>query len=321
MKSDILKVGVVGTGNMGRNHLRTLATMHEFDLVGCFDANSESAAQQANLYNIRAFDSQEQLFKAVDVVHLATPSFLHKDNVVAAAEAGCHVLVEKPIALTLEDAQTAIDSCKKAGVKLCVGHVERYNPAIVALEEILTQEELISVEFHRMSPYDGRISDANVVEDLMIHDIDILNSLAASKRIRVASHGVRVFSDKLDYVQAIITYEDDLLASLTASRVTESKVRQAWINTRNAFIMVDYLSRAVRISRKTNFKLDVGYRLEYKQENIIEQVFVPMVEPLRAEFQHFAHCIATNEPIKTSGEMGKAALELCIEIVGAINNA
>ncbi|WP_139651416.1 Gfo/Idh/MocA family protein [Raoultibacter phocaeensis] len=311
---EMLKVGVLGTGNMGRNHLRVLSSMHEYELVGCFDVNFESAKQQAELYGIQAFRSQEELFDAVDEVHIVTPSFLHEECAVAAAKAGCHVLVEKPIALTLEAAQNIIDACESAGVRLCVGHVERFNPAITTLLEILKQEEVLSVDFRRMSPFDRRVSDASVVQDLMIHDIDVLNAIADSPVKRVVGQGANVYTDKLDYAQALVEFENGLLASLTASRITETKIRCAEINARNAFIAVDYLNRSVRISRKTNFTLDVGYSLQYKQENIIEQVFVPSNEPLRAEFQHFANCIQTGEPVATSGEMGKKALALCLEI-------
>lgn len=311
---NVLKVGVLGTGNMGRNHLRVLSTMHEYDLVGCCDVNEDSAKQQADFYGIKAFKTREELFSEVDQVNIVTPSFLHEECAVEAARAGCHVLVEKPIALTLEGAQHIIDACDAAGVRLCVGHVERFNPAITTLLEILEHEEVISVDFRRMSPFDRRVSDASVVQDLMIHDIDVLNAIADAPVKRVVSQGANVYTDKLDYAQALVEFESGLLASLTASRVTESKVRCAEINARNAFIAVDYLNRSVRISRKTNFTLDVGYSLQYKQENIIEQVFVPANEPLRAEFQHFAQCIKTGEPIATSGEMGKKALALCMDI-------
>ncbi len=309
-----LKVGVLGTGSMGKNHLRVLSSMPEYDLVGCYDSVPEAAQQQAELYGIKAFESQEALFDAVDEVHIVTPSFLHKDCAVAAAEAGCHVLVEKPIALSLEDAQAIIDACALAKVRLCVGHVERFNPAIMTLADIIAQEELISINFARMSPFYSRVSDADVVQDLMIHDIDVLNSIASSPIKRVVSHGSQVYTDKLDYCQALVTYEDGLLASLTASRVTETKVRNAQINAKNAFIAVDYLNRTVEVSRKTHFELDVGYAVHYKQENIIEKVFVPINEPLRSEFAHFANCIKTGEPVATSGEMGKQALDLCMQI-------
>ena len=309
-----IKVGVLGCGNMGRNHLRVLSSMSEFDLAGCFDPVSEAAEEQAKLYGIKAFATQEELFDNVELVHVVVPSYLHKEVAVAAAEVGCHVLVEKPIALTIDDAKAIIEACDTAGVKLCVGHVERFNPAIVALADILKGEDVLSVDFHRMSPYDKRVSDASVVQDLMIHDIDVLNWIADSDVVRVESHGIDAYSGKLDYAQALISFDNGIAASLTASRITESKVRMAEINARDAYITVDYLNRSVTISRKTNFSLEVGHELQYRQDNIIEKVFVPMTEPLRAEFLHFAKAIREGAPIQTSGEMGMKALELCVAI-------
>ena len=313
--SEVLKVGVVGTGNMGRNHVRVLATMAECELVGCFDADSALAAEQAKRYGITAFDTVDELYAAVDVAHIVVPSFLHKEYAIAAAKAGCHVLVEKPIALTVEDAEAIIDACNQAGVRLCVGHVERFNPAISTLMSIIEKEEVISVDFRRMSPFYGRVSDASVVQDLMIHDIDVLNAIAGGAEVaRVVSHGVKVYTDKLDYAQALVTFDNGLVASLTASRVTESKIRKADVSAKNCYIDVDYLNRTVEISRKTNFSLDVGYPVQYRQENIVEKVLVPISEPLRSEFEHFFRCIKSGAAIATSGEMGKRALELCERI-------
>lgn len=308
--TELLKVGVLGVGNMGRNHLRVLSTMPEVELVGCCDADRNAAEEQASQYDITAFDSPEEMYYAVDVVHVVTPSFLHEEYAVAAANAGCHVLVEKPIALDRDAASNIIAACANAKVRLCVGHVERFNPAIATLSKIIEGEEVLSVNFQRMSPFDRRVSDASVVQDLMIHDIDVLNSIAKSPIKKVQSQGAKAFTDKLDYAQGLVSYEDGMCASLTASRITETKIRKAEINCKSSFIAVDYLTRTVEISRKTYFTLDVGYNAQYRQENIIEKVFVPNVEPLRSEFSHFIRCIHTGEDILTSGEMGLAALEL-----------
>ncbi|MGI6216185.1 MAG: Gfo/Idh/MocA family oxidoreductase [Coriobacteriales bacterium] len=313
-KKKTLRVGVVGCGNMGRNHVRVLSTMQEFELVGCYDTDAEVARKIAGQYEVKAFDTMEHLFSEVDVVHIVVPSFLHKELAVQAAQAGCHVLVEKPIALTLSDAQVIIDACKKAGVRLCVGHVERFNPAITTLKKVLEPEHVIAAEFHRLSPFFGRVSDTSVVQDLMIHDIDIMNAFASSPIKRIVAQGRKLRTDKLDYCQALVTFEDGTNVGLTASRVTEAKIRNARVTCSHAYVSVDYVSRSLAISRKTNFTLDVGYEAEYRQENIVEKVVVPNIEPLRAEFSHFAHCINTGEAVATSGEMGKKALEICEEI-------
>jgi predicted dehydrogenase len=285
--------------------------MPHYELVGCFDQNVQLCKQYALQYGILAYETLEELFKNVEVVTIAAPSALHHKLAIAAAQCGCHVLVEKPLALTPEDAQEIIDACEAAGVRLCVGHVERFNPAITSLMSIIESEELISVDFKRMSPFQARIADASVVMDLMIHDVDVINSICNEPIKHLSAQGARVFTDKIDFAQALITYESGRLASLTASRVTETKIRNAQINTKRAFIDVDYLARTVEISRKTHFSLDIGYQMQYTQENIIEKVFVPMEEPLRAEFEHFAHAIMSETSIGPSGIMGKKALELC----------
>ena len=313
-----IRVGVIGTGNMGRNHLRVLATMPAFELVCLYDANSEEASRQAQAYGIAACDSPEQLFSMVDAVHVVSPSYLHAEHASKAAEAGCHLLVEKPIALNLTDADAIIQAAERNGVVLCVGHVERYNPAIITLADIVSQEEVISVDFKRLSPFDGRITDANVVYDLMIHDLDVLNWLIPAEPVRVSSQGVIVYGQQLDYAQAMIGYEGGVVASLTASRITESKVRKASISTRNAYVEVDYLNRSVEITRKTRFNLDVGYQAHYLQESIVEKVYVPFKEPLVAEFEEFASCIHSGSVPATDGLAARKALALCEQIT---NNA
>ncbi len=314
MHEKALRVGVLGTGSMGQNHLRVLSSMFEYDLVGCFDVNQEICAQQAEKFGIKAFETQEELLSEVDVVHIVTPSFLHKECAVAAAKAGCHVLVEKPIALTCEDADVIIDACKAAGTKLCVGHVERYNPAVSTMLSIVSEEEIVSVTFERMSPPVTRIFDASVVEDLMIHDIDVLNALVDSPIKKIAAHGAKIYSDTLDYAQALITFENGIMASITASRATEAKIRTARVSAKKSYISVDYLGRTVDISRKTSFSLDIGYATQYAQENIVEKIMVPMNEPLRVEFLHFSDCIRNDKEPTTSGLMAKKALMMCHQI-------
>lgn len=312
--ANTIKVGVLGCGNMGRNHLRVLSAMPEVKLVGVFDPNGELANQQAGAYGIEAFASADELYAACEAVHIVAPSSLHRECAIAAAKAGCHVLVEKPIALNQEDAQAIIDACREEGRVLAVGHVERFNPAILSLADILKHEEIVALDFQRLSPFDGRISDADVVQDLMIHDLDVLNSIMPFDQIEsIQSSGAKVRTDMLDYAHAVISYKSGVVASLTASRLTEAKVRKLCVTTKKAYIVADYLNRTVEISRKTNFNLDLGHEIMYKQENIIEKVFVPFKEPLRSEFEDFACSVLgkNGEGVAVSGEMGKQALSLC----------
>lgn len=314
MRRETLRIGVLGCGSMGSNHLRVLSSMQECELVGCCDVDTGLAAEKAKAFDIEAYATPEELFGAVDAVHVVVPSKLHRDMVVLAASKGCHVLVEKPIALVIEDAREMISACRNAGVRLCVGHVERYNPVVLALGSILKNERPLALDFHRMSPFYERVADASVVQDLMIHDADVLLSLVPSPVDGISAHGASVRSGKLDYCQALVHFENGVCASLTASRVTESKIRTADITCEHAFIEADYINRSVEIARKTSFSLDVGYEVQYRQENIREKVVVPISEPLRNEFAHFVSCIRTGDEIATSGEAGLKALELCMAI-------
>ena len=176
--SEKIAIGVIGTGNMGRNHVRVLQSMQQdYEFIGIYDADERRAATIADVYDTVAFTQLDALLERVDAVSIAVPSFLHKEIALQAAAAGCHVMLEKPIALNVKDAQAIIQACQQAGVLLMVGHVERFNPAIMELMKVIENEEIISLDFKRMSPYDPRIGDANVVQDLMIHDIDILNAI------------------------------------------------------------------------------------------------------------------------------------------------
>ncbi|MDR1014715.1 MAG: Gfo/Idh/MocA family oxidoreductase [Coriobacteriales bacterium] len=309
-----IKVAVIGVGSMGRNHLRVLSELRGFDLVGCFDVNREAAAEQAARYGIAAFDSVEALYAATEAVTVVVPSSLHAQYAVAAAKSGCHVFVEKPIALTLDEADAIIDACAACGVKLMVGHIERFNPAIVALRDVIRDEEAIALRFQRLSPYFERINDASVVEDLMIHDIDILNSLVTSPIAEIQAQGAKVFTDRLDFAETLIRFESGQLASLTASRVTQMKIRRASVTSRTAYVTADYLTHSVEVTRKTNFSEDRGASAQYAQESTVESVVVPLKEPLRAEFECFAEAVRADGPVHTDGASARRALETCLEI-------
>jgi predicted dehydrogenase len=248
---------------------------------------------------------------------VVVPSSLHKEYALKAVEKDCHILVEKPIALNLEDADAIIAACEARGVTLCVGHVERYNPAVLTLADILDPADIIALDFQRLSPYDPRISDADIVHDLMIHDVDILNWLVPLPIERLQSQGARIHSDALDYAQAFIEFEGGIVASLTGSRVTETKVRTARITCRDKVVTIDYINRNVEVSRLTQYRQDAGRTTQYRQENTIERVMVPEKEPLLAEFEEFARSIVNDTEPRTSGRDARTALAICDSITAS----
>ncbi len=299
-----IRVGIIGTGNMGKNHVRLVREMvNQFEFIGVYDPDRERI--QLMGLDEYAFNSIEELADAADALIIAAPSSLHKEIALVAAKKEKHLLIEKPLALSYEDGKQITNEFSNLDRVLMVGHVERFNPVVLELEEIIKNEDVVAIEIDRCSPMDKRISDTDVVYDLMIHDVDILiNALNPHTEIsEITAYGSKVYSrDYADYVQAIMRFKNNVIASVVSSRTSESKIRKIIVHCKDSFIEADLLNKALTVSRKTKYTLDVGYTPTYRQENIIERVFVPNEEPLRAELQHFYQCIANNEPSKTDGD-------------------
>lgn len=306
-----IKIGVIGAGNMGKNHIRLLSEMRsEFDLCGVFDIDEEKVRKIG--YGGKVFASVELLLSSVDAAIIAVPSFLHKEMALKASEYKVNLLVEKPLALNANDATQICDAYKTLDAKiLLVGHVERFNPVVQELEKILKNEKIIAVDIERCSPADRRISDTDVIYDLMIHDVDILlNAIQPNVRFKkLYAFGRTVYNERnVDYAQAIFKFDNNVQASITASRATEDKIRKIKVHCEDAFIDCDLLHRGITITRKTHYKLDTGYSPVYKQENVLERVFVPNIEPLKAELLYFADCIRNGKALNNTGEIAERDL-------------
>lgn len=317
MENRPVKIGVIGTGNMGKNHVRiTNEESALFELVALHDANAETAYNMAETFGVHHTKSIEELLGMVEAVVIAAPSSLHTEIALMAAQRGVHALVEKPLALTVADAEKICIAFAKAEKVLMVGHVERYNPVMIELQKILKNEQVIAIDAHRCSPFDGRISDADVISDLMIHDIDLLcNGLVQERIVKLQAHGKNVASKRnLDYVQALVDFDGGIMGSITASRITEDKIRTVDVHTRTAYIHADLLTRTLQIARRTNYSLDTGYAPTYRQENIIEKVMVPMFEPLKKELAIFADCIRNNRIPPTKGEDAVRSIDIATQI-------
>ena len=317
---DRIRMGVVGVGSMGKNHLRIISEIPAFEFIGVFDTDAENACSVAQDYQTHAFGRLPDLLDEVDAVSIAVPSSHHAEVAIAAAGKGCHVLLEKPIALCSGDARRIIGACSAAGVTLMVGHIERYNPVFVELLKVLENERIFSLSFCRLSPFDPRTGDASVVQDLMIHDIDLLCALTNSPVTRIVSHGISVYSGKPDHVQTMIQFESGLIADITASRITESKVRRIEVTAQNAYIVANLLARSIDIMRQTRFLPGMERDMSYRQENVTEKVYVPMGEPLRAELSHFAECVATGCGPRTDGKSALKALRICERITEGLES-
>jgi predicted dehydrogenase len=302
-----MRVGVIGTGNMGMNHLRVYSSMREeCELVGVYDANPVRASEAAGLYGIMAFSRLEDLLAKVDAVSVVVPTPVHYEVGDLCLEHGVHVLMEKPITETVPQARKLIRKAQRLGLRLQVGHIELFNPAIHVLKSILAGEEIISFDIHRMSPLEERNKYSDVVKDLMIHDIYMLMYLLGGNIAKLYAVGRRYY-DTVKHAQILLGFDNGVTAQLTASHVTEEKVRTWRVVTRKAFVQCDLLDRKVMISRSMSYYLKDA-STGYSHQNIVEKVFIPAGEPLRLQLQSFVRSVEAGTPPGVSGQDGLMAL-------------
>ncbi len=311
-----IRIGVVGVGNMGQHHTRVLSLLKGVQLVGISDVNVERGLDTASKYRVRFFESYQDLLPHVDAVCIAVPTRLHHQVGMDCLSAGVHVLVEKPIAANITEAESLVNTAAESNCILQVGHIERFNPAFQELSKVLATEELLALEAHRMSPYANRANDVSVVLDLMIHDIDLLLELANSSVVKVTASGSRASdSGYLDYVTATLGFANGIVATLTASKVTHRKIRSIAAHCKNSLTEADFLNNEILIHRQTtaNCMTDYGQVL-YRQDGLIEKVYTSNIEPLHAELEHFVNCVRGGEQPSVGGEQALKALRLASAI-------
>ncbi|BAW95357.1 NADH-Dependent dehydrogenase family protein [[Synechococcus] sp. NIES-970] len=307
-----LKIGVIGVGNMGQHHTRVLSLLKDIELIGVADLNVERGLDLASKYRIRYFEDYRDLLPRVDAVCVAVPTKLHYQVGLECMAAGKHVMIEKPIAASITEAEALVNAAAEHNVILQVGHIERFNPAFQELSKVLKTEKLLAIEAHRMSPYSDRANDVSVVLDLMIHDIDLLLEMAGSPVVQLTATGSKKDdSSHLDYVTATLNFANGIVATLTASKVTHRKIRTIAAHCQNSLTEADFLNNEIEIHRQTtaNYTTDYGQVL-YRQDGLIEQVYTSNIEPLHAELEHFVQCVRGGEQPSVGGEQALKALRL-----------
>ncbi|MFC6755509.1 MULTISPECIES: Gfo/Idh/MocA family oxidoreductase [Haloarcula] len=305
-----LAAGVVGVGSMGRHHARVYNEIQGVELVGIADADEGAATQVASTYGTTVYDL-ETLLGMVDLVSIAVPTRYHYEVASTAIDAGVSVLVEKPFVTDAEKGRELIDRAEAAGVTLQVGHIERFNPVVDVLEDVLANVEPIAASARRLGPPVSRDVRDDVVMDLMIHDIDIACSLFGDAVAGVTAIG----ACDGDYTDAQIEFDGGTLCSLTASRVTQERIRDLSVTARECHVNVDFMDQSVRIYRHS----DPSYHTEngdvrYSQESIIERPAVDSDEPLKRELRSFVDCVRTGSTPRTTGSDGLYAMLLADEI-------
>ena len=304
--SQRVKVGVAGVGHMGKEHARIYSELQEAELVGVHDSNPDTARKIAAKCKTRAFGSLEEMVDAVDAASIVTPTSTHLAIAEPFLKRGKHVLVEKPIAMDTEDARKLVDLAEKHGAKLAVGHVERFNPVLVALEERLGRPRFI--EAHRLSPYPGRSTDIGVVMDLMIHDLEIILHLVRSPVTSVDAVGVPVLSKGEDIANARIRFANGCVANLTTSRISPEKLRKIRVFQDDAYLSLDYMKQEGEIYKRLDGKITR------------DKIPVMKGEPLKNQLAEFVMNVRENTDPRVAGAHGFEALKLASQICGQIGS-
>ena len=305
-QSSKIRVGVIGAGRIGSHHARILGKHPDVELVGICDTNiwrAQLAAWRANTLAYRDFAS---LLEKTDAAIIAVPTDKHHEVGKAALSAGIHCLIEKPLAATMEEARDLLAISEERKVVLQVGHVERFNPAVLKAIEHVRHPRFITVE--RLGPYDPRVSQIGVVLDLMIHDLDILLTLVGSEVESLEAIGASLFSKHEDIANVRVRFKTGCIADLTASRISMNRCRKVRMFQEDSYISLDYLNASLKVYKKKSPVIK-----SLKDVEVITPK-LPKTEPLKSEIDHFLDCVRHNRKPWPSGEHGIEALKLALQI-------
>jgi predicted dehydrogenase len=325
--SDI-KVAVVGVGHLGKLHAKLYNQVENAKLIGVLDQDAEKAASVANEFNCLSYNSIEKLIDDVDALNIVTPTTSHYKIASLAIKKKKHVFLEKPITQTEEQARDLIQSAKEKGVLIQVGHIERFNPAMLALEDVDVKP--VFIEAHRLASFNPRGTDVAVILDLMIHDLDLILHLVKSKPLKVDASGVGVVSKNVDIANARIEFENGCVANVTASRISAKKMRKMRIFQNNAYISLDfadgfseifYIPQPDQASfRDSTLAFSLGQIDAGDQKRDIKYTKLERkdVNPLQNELQSFVDSIIENKPAVVTAEDGLQALKLANTVLEQI---
>ncbi len=320
----MIKIGVIGAGHLGKIHIRLLKEIQEFEFVGFYDSNDENAQKIASEFDIKSFQSAEELIEICDTIDIVTPTKFHFEYAKLVLEKGKHLFVEKPITSTLSEAEELIKLSNGKKLKIQVGHVERFNPAFTAIENDCKNPMFI--EAHRLAEFNPRGTDIPVIHDLMIHDIDIMLKIVNSKVKQVNASGVSIISDNPDIANARIEFENGCVANLTASRISFKSMRKTRIFQKDAYIAVDFLEKKAELIKMKDAKniddpfaliIDPGKgkikkQIQFKNPKITEN------NAIKDELFAFYHAIINDTETKVTIKDAKNALEVAEQIAEQI---
>ena len=321
---ELIKIGVIGVGHLGKHHVEHFHTIKEANLVGVYDIDKSQSEKISNLYGIQSFDNIDSLLNEVDAVSIVTPTPEHKSVAIKCIEKRKHVFIEKPITSTVSEADELINLARKHNTIIQVGHIERLNPALLPLKQYDINPRFIEIQ--RLAPYMERGSDVPVVLDLMIHDIDLVLTFVSSAIKDIKANGVSIMTNSVDIANARISFENGTVANLTSSRVAKDRVRKIKIFQQDLYITVDLLMSLTEVYRavdqkNNNIKAIMSAPLQSKGENrqiLYEKPTIIQKDALRMELKNFVGATKKIEKPIVDGEAGKRALDLAIKIQNKI---
>ena len=319
----MLKVGIFGVGHLGKFHISNWKEIEGVKIIGFFDPNNDNANEVINTHGLKRFSDEEKLIEACDVIDVITPTDLHYEVCMMAIRKGKHVFVEKPLAHTLQEGKDLVNMVREAGVKMQVGHVERFNPAYLALKEMNLNPMFIEV--HRLAQFNPRGTEVSVILDLMIHDIDIILSLVKSDVKSISASGVAVMTDTPDIANVRIEFNNGCVANLTSSRISMKKMRKVRLFQKDAYIGIDLLEKKTEIIKLKQPEDVDAFSFDIETPNGKKTIAIanPSIEPLNAiklELESFVDAIVNNKPTVVSEIDGYLAMEVAHKILDKINN-
>ncbi len=300
----MVKCGVIGTGSLGQHHARIYAALENVEFVGIVDANPERAREIAERHGTKAFDSPEALAAECEAISIVVPTDKHADVAIPILEQGAHVLIEKPICATLEEAHRVLDKAKETKRLVQVGHIEHFNPVMSYLEDNVQNPLYITAD--RLAPFNIRGTEVGVVLDLMIHDIGIIQQLVKSPIEKIDSVGVNVLSGKEDIANARIQFANGCVANINTSRVSTKKVREIRVFQTNGYLSLNFMEQSGHIVRKDGLNLTT------------EEIPIEKDEPLKLELAAFVDCVREKLSPKVGGIEAATALEVAMMITEQI---
>ena len=306
---------------MGKNHMKTYKSLNGVELVGVYDIFPEAAKAAAETFGIRAFSSMEEVAENVEAVSVVTTSVTHADVGEFFLNKGIHCMMEKPLACTEEECQRLISAAAKNNVVLLVGHIERFNPAVEQMGKLLSDTSKIrSLTAQRMSAASGRITDVDVSMDLMIHDVEVIQSLVKSPVVNIQAASVKTKESPMgkDYITALLEFENGATANITASRITQARVRTLTVTTDTNYIDMDFINQSINVHSQGRMPYvnpeNIPEWMNYGLKGSVEQLFIPTNQPLSAELNHFLSCVRGEATPRISGQNALDALRVIWKI-------